>query len=537
MGKRYFGGWRPENLPVSPSSGATSIPGVWHIDDVHMLLGEGMTSEIDSAVYIYKRSRGGSYPYISWPRSTFTIDTINDVNLGCKSIVDFEASATKGYAVDFGYDFKFYWEKQTPGSSTWVPEPSPILLTTTKIRLGKTAYTLDNAFRGYLANFRYSSVARYVSAQNPYATTVAVLSAPSFDGNTLALLKFDTAAFPDQANSTPTVPWTSLDPAPTFFSASFSTETTGGLLGTNYTAQTASGYLTLQHSTGFTRNTDDFCAEIYFRTIDDVDWSMNNDPYATLFDMREGTNTTGPKNVDAIALVLSQKNKLQVLRGDQVIIESTTAVNSNTTEPMDSWYHAILNRKDGKLCLYVRPATSQIATLVGESYSGEFISRLRLRNLTSADDGTQFRVRATYGALREAYSQPATLSANAPTITWDGPFFSVDGPDVPNLVGPNALSQGDSFDIYVNVDAGSGFSTNALDYRWEVAGVRTDGTSIEIGDPASILAWTTVAGKTNTSFSGNAYFSGTGNIAFRAVAICGQIATEYSPVAFIQQAQ
>jgi hypothetical protein len=539
MGNRYFGGWWPENLPVFPSSGETSIPGVWHIDDVHMLLGEGMTSEIDPTVYIYKRSRGGSYPYISWPRATFTVGDIDDVTLGCKSSVDFLASATKGSSANFGHEFKFYWEKKAPGSSTWEPYSSPLDLITNKIKLGQEVFTTDtNVFRGYMANFRYSSTARYMTGSND--TTITVVADPVFDGNTLALLKFNTSS------TTPSVPWTSLDPAPTPFVQSFSTVTDGDLPGQQYAAYTYAGLYTLSHNTGFTRNDGDFCVELYFRTIDNLNWAYSNDQYATLVDMRAGNTTTGPINVNAIAITLSKLNKVQVRRGDAVIIESDTSVASNTINLENSWYHVILNSKDGVLRLYLRPISdpNRAATLVGEPYAGEHIKRLRLTDLTSADDDTQFRVRVTYGALREAYSEPATLSANAPDITWndpDGgpaPYFTVSGNYFPHLLGANALPNPGNFTISSGVDPGPGFANNQLDFRWEFATERLDGTAIEFDDAATILAWNTFAGETDTSFSYNLVWAGSGNyFALRAVAICGQVATVYSPVAFIERAE
>lgn len=544
MGKRYFGGWWPENLPVAPASYETSIPGVWHIDDVRMLLEEDyMISEIDPSKGIYKRGRGsladnaGSYTTMSWPRATFTVADINDVTLGCKSSVDFLASATGDYTADFGHTFKFYWEKKAPGSSTWEPYPSPLDLITNKIKLGQPVFANDNAFRGYMANFRYSSTTRYMTGSND--TTITVVADPVFDGNTLALLKFNTSS------TTPSVPWTSLDPAPTPFAQSFSPVTNGGLPGQQYTVFTANGLYTLSHDTGFTRNDGDFCVELYFRTTDNVNWSYSGWSHATLVDMRAGDNTTGPINVNAIAITLSKLNKVQVRRGDAVIIESDTSVASNTTNLENSWYHVILNSKDGVLRLYLRPISdpNRAATLVGEPYAGDHIKRLRLTNLTSADDDTQFRARVTYGALREAYSEPATLSANAPDITWTGPQFYLTDTGggnsgyVPHLLGPNALSQGEEFSISVIVNAGAGFSANALDFRWEVAGTRLGGEPVEFGDAAALLLWEPLPGKTSTSFTGDAFFAGGGYLAFRAIAICGQIATEYSPLSFIQQAE
>lgn len=538
MGRRYFGGWWPENLPVQPSSSATSIPGVWHLSDVCMLLEDDyMQSEIDSSVAIYKHGRSGQYAgSISWPRSTFSVGNIADASLGCKAFVDFLASASAG--VDFGYPFKFYWEKQAPGSSTWTPVANPLNLTTTRIRLARAAYSTtdgqSDGFRGFLANFRYSSAARYMTS-NPDAPTITVPSVPAFDGNTIALIKFDTAAFPAGVNSTPTAPWTSLSPAPTFYSASFSTVANSSLPGTSWVANTSSGYFQLEHDTGFSRNTDDFCAEIYFRTIDGVNWSYSNDNYATLFDMRVGTSTTGPQNVEAIALVLNKQNQLTVLRGSSAVIISDVVVNSNTVDLTASWYHAILNQKDGVMRLYMRSVLSSTATLVGEAYAGDHVQRLRLRNLTTADHDTQYRVRVKYGALREGYSAPATLSVVQPNITWDGPKFTVSGPDVYHLVGPNALPPGGAFTVGVVVDGGAGFNENELDYRWEYAGVRLDGTAVEFDDAPELLAWETIAGRTTTQFSGN-FFATSGEFgAIRAVAICGAIATVYSPVAFIQK--
>jgi hypothetical protein len=540
MGKRYFGGWWPENLPVLPASSATSIPGVWHIDDVRMLLEDDyIISEIDPTLYIYKRGRGGSYAGMSWPRATFTVDDIDDVTLGCKSSVDFLAAATKNYSADFGHEFKFYWEKKAPGSSTWAPYSSPLDLITNKIKLGQDVFTTGvNIFRGYMANFRYSSAARYMTGSND--TTLTVVADPVFDGNTLALLKFNTSS------TTPSVPWTSLDPAPTRVVQNFSMATDGGLTGQEYTAQTFGGLYTLSHDTGFTRNDGDFCVELYFRTTDNLNWAYSNDQYATLVDMRAGNTTTGPINVNAIAITLSKLNKVQVRRGDAVIIESDTSVASNTPVAENSWYHVILNSKDGVLRLYLRPISNpnRVATLVGEPYAGEHIKRLRLTNLTSADDDTQFRARVTYGALREAYSAPATLSANAPDITWNdpdngpAPYFTVEGNYFPHLLGPNALPNPGSFTISSGVDPGPGFSNNQLDFRWEFATERLDGTAIEFDDAATILAWNTFAGETDTSFSYNLVWAGSGNyFALRAVAICGQVATVYSPVAFIERAE
>jgi hypothetical protein len=567
MDKRNYGGYVNERQqPRQPLRQYAKIPGVWYIDEVREYL--------DDASYQSGLAPGVFIPLLNsfgWPRSLFTVTPPTNKSLGCREFVDFSATAAPNFAYpDYGYPFEFYWERRANASAPWsaVTMPAPNIIAN-RVRIGAESYTTANAvsqpFFGYIGSFRYSSVARYTASADGSTLTIPAGEPNGFGDNILAFLNFNSA------NTTPITVESNLAPPPTLSVTSGATKVAGTIAnpappGATHslelpTSSAASITITAGEdpaTSSFSRNPGDFCLEIIFRfRLSDLQFFdfYYSSSDTVLFDLRPfGNYEDEPwQNVDAPTLVINvDSRRLRVMRGDGPAISAAPVIRENT------WYHAILNSSSGTWRLYLREMSPnvlpgpQTADLVGKAYTGAHSRILRLRNLTTADNGYQYRARVKYGALRSAYTAHATLGVETVSFSWTGPYFN-NNTGLLNLLGPNAVEQGAEVIIQATAVGSGGITSNQLQYRWQVATNKTiaeGGALIVTADvenwlsaaptsptPEDALNWTTLQGsnydQNNISF--NPIFSGNGEyIAVRAFATCGAN-TDYSPVRFIQR--
>lgn len=498
MGKKTWGGYFPEQYPSSsevPASTNGVIPGVFYIDDVRLFLdGSTYTSTIDANKIISPPHRPCRSNAAIWPQSLFTLvsTTPADADVQCNSsFIDFEPIAYPG-SVDYGYGFKMYWEKQSPGSTSWVPVLSPPVLLSNKIRLGHTLWTNTDSYdavNGQFAMFRFSSSARYATT-----TTITVpLISNVPDNDTLALMPFSTsvtAVFVPAGTTAPTVSTRNNPSLTTNDPPSGQNQSLVVALAGYWAEHRQSVTLT---SDSFMRNTGDFCVETYFR------WTSVFSDFNTILDTRPNDDNGKAENPDAFAIHI-RNNRLVVTRGNAIVIAD------KETFLFDTWYHLILTCENQVWRLYKTPLaglgmpTSQ-ATLVGAPFTGEHTPRLRLRgaDIAVSENGTKYRAKVKYGALRQLTSRAAELEVITPEITeWiiQIDLLLVDAADILNqrhLLDDEGTGYppGAGHEVRLDVEIESTVASNQFKFGWEIATQILSDTldpereSFFIGSPAS----------------------------------------------------
>ena len=490
MGKKTWGGYFPEQSPYAdPSSGyygpnsySGVIPGVFYVDDVRLFLdGASYVSTIDPSGrdVIYPPTNRECYGITpSWPRSLFTIDAQYPKNaaVACNTeFIDFEMLANVP-SPDYGYGFKIYWEKQLPGTTTWIPVVSPVSLITTKIRLGGPLHadTIENAL-GQYSTLRYSAANLYGTGQT--ITIPATNNTPTND--TIVLMVFNettgTSVGPVLVGGGRVTPTVTTLGSPTLITTNPPPAFSRSL---SITQEYAAQSVTLT-ADSFSRSTDDFTLELYFRWQGHgYDPSPSDENVGTIVDTRmNSADVLEAKNPDALAIQVRSK-RLTVLRGESRVI------NDREDLPQNVWYHIILTCENGVLRLYKRPLPAggvpmNTAYLCG-SYSGDHVGVLRIRgdDLALDKNGTKYKALVKYGALRELPgAREAVLEVVTPAITeWiiKLDLLLVGAGDIFNqrhLLDQSGTGYpaGAGHEIRLDVEIESTVASNQFKFGWEIA--------------------------------------------------------------------
>jgi hypothetical protein len=403
-----------------------------------------------------------------WPSSYFTITPLSDVELKCVNSVTLNSDVYPpcNNSDLFNYTPLYFWEVSTDGGNTWQPvTKSAYNLTSKKITIGNTesddgTVNPANQFYGYVDSVRVTKgIPRYtagvISPYNPATATADLadnytklgvnLGSPGTRTVFSPVINVWTPSIGNAGNSqnirvttTPGInsAWDNLFPvrqSATFFgynsntsAVQFVTSTknyvnpppaqgsVAGGLGTHF------NYLRITNSSltvpyDFAVYLDDCCYEGYVR-VRRFTHSYNDGAgsESIFIDARTNKDTA-----DGICIYFTPQDAATGFVN--VKIPNTTKILKYGPIANTVYYHIAVSKQFNTWRLYVGGILRDEITSQGAS--------LNLTGLTTADNGTKYRVYVQLGALRAQYSNPATITVTIAQFAWEnlgtfsGPFI------------------------------------------------------------------------------------------------------------------
>lgn len=462
--------------------------------------------------------------YNRWPSSYVSLGALANQELKCVTTATLNANVYLpcGNSTIFDYPLAYFWEKSSNGGITWeAVSSSTFNLTSNKITIGQRAGspTRENYLYGFIDSIRVTVgnpryFADLISPYNPRNPSSALndeftklsVNLGNDIGKTVGstvipvwtpTIGADRDIQDIRRTTTPgsDTSWDALWPvrqSSTIFGYQSATPAVQFVTrSTNFSSSTHYNYLEVDGSTLTTPavispGDEDFCVEGYVK-IRGFRHSYNNSAgtSAVFLDTRSTASAT-----DGIVVYFEPTTSATGIGRLVVNIPGYDRV--FTYEPLyaNYFYHVAVSKQLNTWRLYVNGVKR-----------GEFSSQgssLTLTGLSTLQNGTLYRYRVFYGALREAVSNPATITVLVANFVFDN-LGDLTGPEIRSVDTSDNLehiytvgeSVGYQFRASVYIE---NFTGGQFSYQWQV------NDDPESTDP-EINVWRDLAGASGTATS------------------------------------